>query len=124
MRPSDDLTAELDSTADEAPAERTVTPGEQPWRPTWVPKLGVWAWCFIGLVAAAIVGLILAVTKWPRCSPRRALRLSEEKTRVCHIDEGFDFLGWRIQRRNRRGRNGKRAVYTDPSKKALAWRRR
>ena len=27
------------------------------------------------------------------------LRLSEEKTRVCHIDEGFDFLGWRIQRR-------------------------
>ena len=31
------------------------------------------------------------------------LRLSEEKTRVCHVDEGFDFLGWRIQRRNRRG---------------------
>ena len=27
------------------------------------------------------------------------LRLSEDKTRVCHIDEGFDFLGWRIQRR-------------------------
>ena len=24
------------------------------------------------------------------------LRLSEEKTRVCHVDEGFDFLGWRI----------------------------
>lgn len=24
------------------------------------------------------------------------LRLSEEKTRVCHIDEGFDFLGWHI----------------------------
>lgn len=48
------------------------------------------------------------------------LRLSEEKTRVCHIDEGFDFLGWRIQRRNRRGRTGKRAVYTYPSKKALA----
>ncbi len=48
------------------------------------------------------------------------LRLSEEKTRVCHIDEGFDFLGWRIQRRNRRGTNGKKAVYTYPSKKALA----
>ncbi len=47
------------------------------------------------------------------------LRLSEEKTRVCHIDEGFDFLGWRIQRRNRRGRPGKRAVYTYPSKKSL-----
>ncbi len=48
------------------------------------------------------------------------LRLSEEKTRVCHIDEGFDFLGWRIQRRAWRGRTGKTAVYTYPSKKALA----
>ena len=48
------------------------------------------------------------------------LRLSEEKTRVCHIDEGFDFLGFRIQRRAWRGRAGKRAVYTYPSKKALA----
>jgi RNA-directed DNA polymerase len=47
------------------------------------------------------------------------LRLSEEKTRVCHIDEGFDFLGWRIQRRAWRGRMGKRAVYTYPSKKSL-----
>jgi RNA-directed DNA polymerase len=48
------------------------------------------------------------------------LRLSVEKTRVCHIDEGFDFLGWRIQRRAWRSRTGKRAVYTYPSKKALA----
>jgi len=47
------------------------------------------------------------------------LRLSEEKTRVCHIDEGFDFLGWRIQRRAWRGRTDKRAVYTYPSKKSL-----
>jgi len=47
------------------------------------------------------------------------LRLSERKTRVCHIDEGFDFLGWRIQRRSWRGRNGRRAVYTYPSKRAL-----
>jgi RNA-directed DNA polymerase len=47
------------------------------------------------------------------------LRLSEEKTRVCHIDEGFDFLGWRIQRRNWRGRAGKKAIYTYPSKKSL-----
>jgi len=49
-----------------------------------------------------------------------ALRLSEAKTRVCHIDEGFDFLGWHIQRRSRRGHNGKKAVYTYPSHKALA----
>ena len=48
------------------------------------------------------------------------LRLSEEKTRVCHIDEGFDFLGWRIQRRSWRGRTGEKAIYTYPSKKALA----
>ena len=48
------------------------------------------------------------------------LRLSEEKTRVRRIDEGFDFLGWRIQRRNRRGRAGNKAIYTYPSKKSLA----
>jgi RNA-directed DNA polymerase len=48
------------------------------------------------------------------------LRLSEEKTRVCHIDEGFDFLGWRIQRRTWRSRTGKQAVYTYPSKKSMA----
>ncbi len=48
------------------------------------------------------------------------LRLSAEKTRVAHIDEGFDFLGWRIQRRDWRGRTGKKAIYTYPSKKALA----
>jgi len=48
------------------------------------------------------------------------LRLSEEKTRVCHMDEGFDFLGWRVQRRAWASRAGKTAVYTWPSKKSLA----
>ena len=33
------------------------------------------------------------------------LRLSEEKTGVVHIDEGFDFLGLRIQRQTKRGTN-------------------
>jgi RNA-directed DNA polymerase len=47
------------------------------------------------------------------------LRLSEAKTKVCHVNEGFDFLGFRIQRRRKRGA-GKHAVYTYPSKKALA----
>ena len=47
------------------------------------------------------------------------LRLSEAKTKICHIDEGFDFLGFRIQRRRKRGTT-KRVVYTYPSKKALA----
>jgi RNA-directed DNA polymerase len=46
------------------------------------------------------------------------LRLSAEKTRVVHIDEGFDFLGFTIRRRRKRG-TGQRQVYTYPSKKAL-----
>ena len=41
------------------------------------------------------------------------LRLSIEKSRVCHMDEGFDFLGFRIQRRRRKGTN-KYSVYTYP----------
>ena len=31
------------------------------------------------------------------------LRLSVEKSRVCHIDEGFEFLGFRIQRQIEEG---------------------
>lgn len=46
------------------------------------------------------------------------LALSEEKTRVVHIDEGLDFLGWRIQRRTKEGTQ-KKYVYTYPSKKAV-----
>ncbi len=47
------------------------------------------------------------------------LRLSEAKTTIAHIDEGFEFLGFRIQRQHQRGSN-KWFVYTWPSKKALA----
>ena len=46
------------------------------------------------------------------------LRLSPEKTRVVHIDEGFDFLGFHIHRRRKRGTQ-RRCVYTTPSKKAV-----
>ena len=46
------------------------------------------------------------------------LRLSETKTKIAHIDEGFDFLGFRIRRDRNRG-NGKRYVYTYPSRNAL-----
>ena len=46
------------------------------------------------------------------------LRLSPEKTMTVHIDEGFDFLGFRIQRQTKRGSN-KAFVYTWPSKKSL-----
>jgi RNA-directed DNA polymerase len=48
------------------------------------------------------------------------LRLSDEKTGIRHIDEGFDFLGWRIQRQTRRGTKDKRFIYTWPARKALA----
>jgi RNA-directed DNA polymerase len=46
------------------------------------------------------------------------LNLSAEKTRVVHIDDGFDFLGFRIQRRTKAGTT-KKVVYTYPSKKSL-----
>lgn len=46
------------------------------------------------------------------------LRLSVEKTAITHIDEGLDFLGWRLQRHRKRGTQ-KHYVYLYPSKKAL-----
>jgi RNA-directed DNA polymerase len=45
------------------------------------------------------------------------LRLSEAKTQVVHIDEGFNFLGFHIRRRRKRGAQEK-YVYTVPSDKA------
>ena len=47
------------------------------------------------------------------------LRLSEAKTTIVHIDEGFDFLGVRIQRHKKRG-VAKRFVYTYASKASVA----
>jgi RNA-directed DNA polymerase len=47
------------------------------------------------------------------------LRLSLEKTRVVHVEvEGFDFLGFHIHRRRKRGTN-KYYVYTTPSRKSV-----
>jgi RNA-directed DNA polymerase len=46
------------------------------------------------------------------------LRLAPEKTRVVHIDEGFDFLGFTIRRMRKRGTQ-KHYVYTKPSRKAI-----
>jgi RNA-directed DNA polymerase len=46
------------------------------------------------------------------------LRLAPEKTRVVHIDEGFDFLGFHIRRQRKRGTT-KHYVYTKPSRKAV-----
>jgi len=46
------------------------------------------------------------------------LRLSQAKTLITHIDEGLDFLGWRIQRHRKPGTH-RHYVYTYPAKKAL-----
>lgn len=46
------------------------------------------------------------------------LRLSPDKTLITHIDEGLDFLGWRIQRHRKRG-STRHYVYTYPAKKSL-----
>lgn len=51
------------------------------------------------------------------------LRLSAEKTHLVHIDEGFDFLGFRIRRHRQRG-SDRRYVYAYPSAKSLAAIRR
>ena len=46
------------------------------------------------------------------------MTLSEEKTLVTHIDSGFDFLGFHIQRKTRG--DGRRVVLTWPAKTNLA----
>src|SRR5699024_3520174 len=51
---------------------------------------------------------------WSRLRQRQA----QEKTRVVHIDEGFDSLGFHIRRRQKQGTR-KRHVYTIPSKKSV-----
>jgi RNA-directed DNA polymerase len=51
------------------------------------------------------------------------LRLAVEKTQIVHIDQGFDFLGFRVQRHQQWGSRRKR-VYSYPSKKSLATVRR
>jgi RNA-directed DNA polymerase len=47
------------------------------------------------------------------------LRLSPTKTRIAHLSDGFDFLGFHIQRHTKRG-SKQQHVYTYPSKDALA----
>jgi len=46
------------------------------------------------------------------------LRLAPEKTRVVHISEGFDFLGFHIRKMRKPGTQ-KHYVYTKPSRKAI-----
>jgi RNA-directed DNA polymerase len=46
------------------------------------------------------------------------LRLATDKTKITTIDEGFDFLGFHIQRHQQKG-STRRLIYTYPAKKSL-----
>jgi len=46
------------------------------------------------------------------------MTLSTDKTLVTHIDDGYDFLGFHIQRKQRG--DGRHVVLTWPSKNSLA----
>lgn len=46
------------------------------------------------------------------------LRLSSDKTLITHIDEGLDFLGWRIQRHRKKG-TSRHYVYVYPARRAV-----
>lgn len=54
---------------------------------------------------------------------RLGLQLAPEKTTVTGIDEGFDFLGFHIQRHRQKG-SDRKLIYTYPSKASLATARR
>ncbi|WP_433635265.1 group II intron reverse transcriptase/maturase [Nocardia sp. CA-120079] len=47
------------------------------------------------------------------------LRMAPDKTRIAHIDEGIDFLGFRIRRHTQRG-GTRRMIYSYPSEKSAA----
>lgn len=47
------------------------------------------------------------------------LELSEEKTRITHLDEGFDFLGWEFRRYSTTKRKEGKIVLIKPSKKNI-----
>jgi RNA-directed DNA polymerase len=70
-----------------------------------------------GLGGSNPVLLVPVKISTARVAPQLKLTLSAEKTLVTHIDDGFNFLGFRIQRKSR---GTKRQVYTWPSPKAFA----
>jgi RNA-directed DNA polymerase len=67
-----------------------------------------------------------AETQWAEVGEvlsEMGLRLAPDKTRVTHIDQGFDFLGFRIQRHRQKG-SSRRYVYSYPSKRSVTSIRR
>lgn len=51
------------------------------------------------------------------------LRIAMDKTKIAHIDEGFDFLGFHIQRHQQKG-SSRKLIYSYPSVRAQATIRR
>ena len=49
------------------------------------------------------------------------MTLSVEKTHITHIDDGFVFLGFRIQRRRRGNRHGQVVRWCSPSRPSKRW---
>jgi len=88
-------------------------------------RLGLGNWCLIRFADDFVI-----MVRGERCHAEAlrdevaavlaplGLRLSPEKTRVTHIDEGFVFLGYQIRRQRKRGTT-KYYVYTKPSKAAI-----
>lgn len=56
------------------------------------------------------------ISKWLKT---RGLELSEEKTHICHIDEGFDFLGFNVRHYKTRARKRGKVFLCKPSKASI-----
>ena len=59
-----------------------------------------------------------AIEQLPAWLKTRGLRLSAQKTRICHIEQGIDFLGVNIKRRKRAGKKCGQTLLITPSKEA------
>jgi len=85
-------------------------------RPTW--RIVRYADDFIVMVHGTEADALQLHEEVARVLATVGLRLSEAKTQVTHLDRGFDFLGFRIQRKRKRGTN-KWYVYTFVADRAI-----
>ena len=85
-------------------------------RPTW--RLVRYCDDFVVMVHGTEADALQLREEVARVLATVGLRLSEAKTQVTHIDRGFDFLGFRIQRKRKGGTN-KWYVYTFVADRAI-----
>jgi lipopolysaccharide/colanic/teichoic acid biosynthesis glycosyltransferase len=80
----------------------------------WQATLSRYADDFVVLSVDPVPMLTRCSARWPTWWPPWVCAC--RRRRPTHIDDGFDFLGWHIQRRTCQGRGGvKQTVYTYPS---------